>query len=90
VDACVYLLIAQEWINQFAQYLAYILHECRKRFQKGKNSKKLYWVSVPVRVVAVAWVLNMHEGKSESKVTCRCSQHDLPLDVFTSLEAQNS
>jgi hypothetical protein len=33
---CVRSLIAQEWINRFAPNLACLLHENRKRFQKGK------------------------------------------------------
>jgi hypothetical protein len=41
VCVCVYLLTAQEWMNQFAPNLACLFLETRKRFLKGQNSEKL-------------------------------------------------
>jgi hypothetical protein len=41
-----------------------------KRFYKGKNSKKVYWVQIPVKMVSVAWILSTTEWCQDNVASC--------------------
>jgi hypothetical protein len=52
---------AREWISRFTPNLVCLFLETRKRFQKGHNSEKMFWVRNSVTVVPAAWKLSMIE-----------------------------
>jgi hypothetical protein len=62
---CVCSPKTREGIHQFTPNLAFLFLETRKRFQKGQNAEKLYWVRVPARVISVTRKLRTIEGRQD-------------------------
>jgi hypothetical protein len=67
VGGCVCSLTARERIYQFAQNLACLFLETRKRIQKRGNSENLSLIRVPMNIVSVARKLSTIEERRQDQ-----------------------